>query len=216
MVPDDPAEPGPDDRLIHELFPDRQELLHQYVDMLSNQGVARGLIGPRERSRLWSRHILNCAVLAPAFPADSSVADLGSGAGLPGIVLALRRPDLAITLVEPQQRRVTFLNEVVDSLSLPRVEVWRGRAEELHGSRTFDTVTARALAPLDRLARWGWPLVAPQGQLLAIKGSRAAEEIRAHEATLARVTGAAAELLSFGVGAVSPPTTVVRLRSGRQ
>ena len=160
--------------------PDRLPLAERFAELLATAGVERGLIGPREAPRLWDRHLLNCAMLAEAVPPGVSVADLGSGAGLPGLVLAIARPDLRMTLVEPLERRTTFLEEVVAELALP-VEVVRGRAEALHGVRVFDVVTSRALAPLDRLLAWSMPLVAPEGVMLAMKGRSLEEEIRAAE-----------------------------------
>ena len=140
--------------------------------------MVRGLIGPREAPRLWDRHLLNCAVLGEVVPRGVAVADVGSGAGLPGLVLAIARPDLRVTLVEPLLRRTRFLDEVVDLLGLQaQVEVLRGRAEELADGRTFDVVTARAVAPLERLARWCLPLVAPGGELVAMKGASAPAEV---------------------------------------
>ena len=190
-------------------FGDRLALAERYVAWLAGPGVERGLLGPREAPRLWERHLLNCAGLAPLIPDGAPVADLGSGAGLPGLVLAIVRPDLQVTLVEPLLRRTTFLAEVVADLGLNNVEVVRGRAEDLHGSRRFDVVTARALAPLERLLRWAMPLVDSTGELLAMKGSSAGEEIEA----------ARRELRRLGCGeprqvAVSG-TTVVRVPGAR-
>src|SRR5690606_7879524 len=150
---------------------ERLPLMEQYAELLSSEAVVRGLIGPREVPRLWDRHIANSAILATVLPADASVCDIGSGAGLPGLVLAIARPDLSVTLVEPLLRRTTFLEEVVDQLQLTNVEVFRGRADALHGARTFDVVTSRAVAPLDRLLAWSMPLVAARGALIALKGS---------------------------------------------
>jgi 16S rRNA (guanine527-N7)-methyltransferase len=152
-------------------------LAERFVELLATAGVERGLIGPRETPRLWERHLLNCLALSGAVPRGSTVADLGSGAGLPGLVLAIGRPDLEVTLVEPLQRRTVFLDEVVAELDLERVRVVRGRAEELHGREWFQVVTARALAPLSRLVGWAMPLVALEGELVAMKGSSAAREI---------------------------------------
>ena len=151
--------------------------LELYADLLATDGVIRGLIGPREVTRLWERHLLNCATLADLIPAGADVCDLGSGAGLPGIVLGILRTDVRVTLVEPLLRRTSFLDAAVLALELDRVEVVRGRAESLHGRRTFDVVTARALAPLSRLVPWAMPLVAPGGELLALKGRSAAQEV---------------------------------------
>ncbi len=129
----------------------RLPLAERYAELLATDGVVRGLIGPREAPRLWERHLLNCAALAEVLPDGATVCDLGSGAGLPGLVVAIARPDLSVTLVEPLLRRTTFLEEVAAELGLESVEVVRGRAEELHGQRTFDVVTSRAVAPLERL-----------------------------------------------------------------
>lgn len=176
-TPVPPLPPVPDE--ARGAFGERLPLAEAYAALLAGPGVVRGLIGPREAPRLWERHLLNCAGLGALVPEGASVADLGSGAGLPGLVLAIARPDTQVTLVEPLLRRTTFLVEVVGELGLDNVEVVRGRAEELHGRREYDVVTARALAPLERLLGWAMPLVAPAGELLAMKGSSAAEEIAA-------------------------------------
>lgn len=170
------AGPAPD--VVRALFPsERLSLVERYADLLATDGVVRGLIGPREVPRLWERHIVNCALLATVLPRDASVADIGSGAGLPGLVLALARPDVSVTLVEPLLRRTSFLEEVVAELALDNVTVRRDRADALHGERTFDVVTARAVAPLERLLGWCLPLVAPRGSLVAMKGDSAEAEI---------------------------------------
>jgi 16S rRNA (guanine527-N7)-methyltransferase len=149
----------------------------RFVEHLATSGVQRGLIGPREVPRLWERHVLNCAAIHGLLATESEVADVGSGAGLPGVALAIARTDLRMTLVEPLLRRVTWLQEVVDDLALDRVTVIRGRAEDLHGSLCVDAVTARAVAPLPALAAWCLPLLRPGGRLLAIKGSTAQDEL---------------------------------------
>ncbi len=190
---------------------DRLELAQRYAALLSTEGVVRGLIGPRETPRLWDRHILNSAVLAEAIPADASVCDIGTGAGLPGLVLAIARPDVRMTLVEPLLRRTTFLDEVVAELALDRVEVVRGRAEDLHGTRTFDVVTSRAVAPLERLLGWSMPLVAPTGALVAMKGQSIHAEITAAAGFLAAWSCGQPEVLVVGEGVVDPPSTVVRV-----
>jgi 16S rRNA (guanine527-N7)-methyltransferase len=161
-------------------------LAERYAELLATDGVVRGLIGPREAPRLWDRHLVNCALLADLVPEGATVCDIGSGAGLPGLVLAIARPDLTVTLVEPLLRRTTFLHEVVDALGLTTVEVVRGRADSLHGERRFDVVTSRAVAPLGRLLAWSMPLVAPEGALVAMKGSSVAEEIVEARDDLAR------------------------------
>jgi len=194
------------------VFPSgRLPLAQRYAELLASEGVVRGLIGPREAPRLWDRHLLNCAVLADELPEGAGVCDIGSGAGLPGLVLAIARPDLALTLVEPLLRRTTFLTEVVEELGLGHVEVVRGRAEDLHGGRTFDVVTSRAVAPLERLLGWSMPLVAPTGALVAMKGSSIDEEISAAAPLLKRLRCAAPVVTQVGVGRVDPPTTVVRV-----
>jgi 16S rRNA (guanine527-N7)-methyltransferase len=154
---------------------DRVPLLSAYAERLATDGVVRGLIGPREVPRLWDRHLVNCALMADALPVGATVADVGSGAGLPGLVLAIVRPDVRMTLIEPLLRRTTFLSEVVDALGLENVVVRRDRADAVHGAQVFDAVTARAVAALDRLAGWCMPLVSPHGSMVAMKGSAAAE-----------------------------------------
>lgn len=183
----------------------------RFAALLAEEGVLRGLIGPREIPRLWERHLVNCALLGEAIPLGVDVCDIGSGAGLPGLVLALRRPDLSVTLVEPLLRRTTFLGEAVGRLALSNVEVVRGRAEELHGKREFCVVTARAVAPLHRLVGWSMPLVRQGGALLAMKGASAAEEIDQAGDALARYGGGAVTVTVYGEGLVDPPTTVVRV-----
>ena len=192
--------------------PDRLVLAERYADLLATEGVLRGLIGPREAPRLWDRHLLNCAVLGEAVPSQASVADVGSGAGLPGLVLAIARPDIRVTLVEPLLRRTRFLDEVVASLGLAdQVEVRRGRAEELAGADRFAVVTARAVAPLERLLGWCMPLVAPDGVLLAMKGSGAAEEVAGAAARLDELGCAQPELLDLGRDVLAGPVRVVRV-----
>jgi 16S rRNA (guanine527-N7)-methyltransferase len=191
---------------------DRLPLAERYAELLATEGVVRGLIGPREAPRLWERHLLNCAVLAELVPQAASVADVGSGAGLPGVVLAIARPDLRVTLVEPLLRRTRFLDEVVEALGLEeQVEVVRGRAEELAGTRTFDVVTARAVAPLDRLARWCLPLVDPGGELVAMKGASARTEVEAAMPALTALGCADPVVVELGVEVLAEPTWAVRL-----
>jgi 16S rRNA (guanine527-N7)-methyltransferase len=193
-------------------------MLERFADLLAGPGVERGLIGPREVDRLWDRHLVNCGLLAEAIEADRLVCDLGSGAGLPGVVLAAMRPDLRVTLLEPLLRRTEFLAEVLAELGLSNARVVRSRAEDHEGR--YDTVTARAVAPLDRLAAWALPLCRPGGEVLAIKGERAAEELAAIERTLPALGASAGEIHQYGVGLVTPALTVVRLvaadRSMRQ
>jgi 16S rRNA (guanine527-N7)-methyltransferase len=197
-----------------EVFGDALPVAERYVEFLAGPGVERGLIGPREVERLWDRHILNCAVLTELVPAGADLIDVGSGAGLPGVVLATMRADLSVTLLEPLLRRTVFLQECVDLLGLPNVTVRRARAEEVVGEYAADVVTARAVAPLERLARWALPLLRPGGELLALKGERAAAELEEAQPVLEKFGVRAAEVLHVGSGKVDPPTTVVRAVAG--
>jgi 16S rRNA (guanine527-N7)-methyltransferase len=191
------------------VFGDRLGAAARYAEVLAGAGVERGLIGPREAPRLWERHLLNCAVVAELLPDGMRVLDVGSGAGLPGIVLAVARPDLEVTLLEPLARRATFLGEVVEELGLTGVTVVRGRAEEYAGTTQFPAVTARAVAPLDRLARWCLPLLEPGGRLLAMKGASAAEEVAEHRTALERLGAREVSVVTCGQGLLEQPTTVV-------
>ncbi|MFD2766285.1 16S rRNA (guanine(527)-N(7))-methyltransferase RsmG [Micromonospora eburnea] len=200
------------------LFGDRLDLAAAYAELLATDGVVRGLIGPREAPRMWERHLLNCAAMAERIPEGASVLDVGSGAGLPGLVLAIARPDLTVTLVEPLARRTAFLVEAVQQLGLTRtVRVLRGRAEEAAaGTRdtaplSADIVTARAVAALDRLAAWCLPLAVPGGRLVALKGASAAEEIAEHAGAVTRLGGGEPELHRCGVGVIDPPAVVIEV-----
>ncbi|MDP3970000.1 MAG: 16S rRNA (guanine(527)-N(7))-methyltransferase RsmG [Nocardioides sp.] len=194
------------------MFAARLPLAERYAGWLAGAGVERGLLGPREVPRLWDRHLLNCAVVAEAVPAGVSLVDIGSGAGLPGLVLALVRPDLTITLVEPLLRRTTFLEEVIADLGLTNVTVVRGRAEDLHGVARFDVVTSRAVAPLPKLLAWSMPLVAPGGFFLAMKGASVEEELAAAEKALRRwARGSSAQVVTVGAGVVDPVVRLVRI-----
>ncbi|WP_371688555.1 16S rRNA (guanine(527)-N(7))-methyltransferase RsmG [Micromonospora sp. KC207] len=200
------------------LFGDRLELAAAYAELLATDGVVRGLIGPREAPRIWDRHLLNCAAVAERIPPDASVLDVGSGAGLPGLVLAIARPDLTVTLVEPLARRTSFLVEVVEELGLAKsVRVFRGRAEEAAtgstgvGPFSADIVTARAVAPLDRLAAWCLPLTVRGGRLVALKGASAADEIAEHAGAVAKLGGGEPTVQRCGVGIIEPPATVVEI-----
>jgi 16S rRNA (guanine527-N7)-methyltransferase len=196
--------------VAEELFGERLDLVIRYGEYLADTGVAHGLIGPREVPRLWDRHLVNCALLTDLLPADASIIDVGAGAGLPGIVLALRRPDLEVTLVEPLLRRVTWLQSVLDDLGLERVHVRRARAEELGGQLAAPYVTARAVASLDKLVRWSAPLLQPGGQILAIKGRSAQDELAEHLPLLTR-WNIAGDVVRLGAELVEEPTVVVRL-----
>lgn len=203
---------------VEAVFGDRLPLAVAYAELLATEGVLRGLIGPREAPRIWERHLLNCAVLAELIPAGQVVLDVGSGAGLPGVVLAIARPDLSVGLIEPLARRADFLHEVVERLGLAEsVVACRARAEELAaagpviGDRPADVVTARAVAPLDRLAGWCLPLAAIGGRLLAMKGSSADAEVTEHRDHISRLGGGTPVVRQCGVGLVDPPTTVVEV-----
>ncbi|WP_328596504.1 16S rRNA (guanine(527)-N(7))-methyltransferase RsmG [Aeromicrobium yanjiei] len=189
------------------MFASRLDLAERYAHTLATDGVVRGLIGPREVPRIWDRHIMNSAVVAPRLPQGATVADVGTGAGLPGLVWAIARPDIQMTLIEPLLRRTSFLEEVVADLGLDNVEVLRSRAEEVHA--TYDVVTARAVAGLDKLGRWCMPLVRPGGVLLAMKGRSAAEEVSTATATLHRLGATSIVVTTYDNGDV--PTTVVEI-----
>ena len=209
------AELPPAPEQAREVFGDRFADAVRYAELLAEAGVQRGLIGPREVPRLWERHLLNCAVLSEAVPEGVTVCDVGSGAGLPGIPLALVRQDLNITLLEPLLRRTTFLTEVVELLGLDHVTVVRGRAEEVMGKLPpVHVVTARAVAPLDRLATWGIPLLRPYGEMLALKGDTAEEELKASATALSKLGAVATSILHVGEGVVDPLSTVVRVEVG--
>ncbi|MEV3907737.1 MULTISPECIES: 16S rRNA (guanine(527)-N(7))-methyltransferase RsmG [Streptomyces] len=209
------AELPPAPEQAREVFGDRFDDAVRYAELLAEAGVQRGLIGPREVPRLWERHLLNCAVLSEVVPEGVTVCDVGSGAGLPGIPLALVREDLKITLLEPLLRRTTFLTEVVELLGLDHVTVVRGRAEEVMGKLTpVHVVTARAVAPLDRLATWGVPLLRPYGEMLALKGDTAEEELKAAGTALSKLGAVETSILHVGEGVVDPLSTVVRVEVG--
>ncbi|MGJ9422298.1 16S rRNA (guanine(527)-N(7))-methyltransferase RsmG [Aeromicrobium sp. CF3.5] len=191
------------------MFSSRLPVIEAYVDLLATEGVTRGLIGPREVPRLWSRHVMNSAAVLPRVPEGATVADVGTGAGLPGLVWAIARPDLSVTLIEPLLRRTTFLDEAVEQLDLENVTVLRSRAEDASGS--FDVVTSRAVANLDKLARWCMPLVRkPGGVMLALKGQSAAEEVQTATATLHRF-GASTIVVTTYPNGDEIPTTVVEV-----
>jgi 16S rRNA (guanine527-N7)-methyltransferase len=180
-----------------------------YAGILATRGVAHGLLGPREVPRLWDRHLLNCAVVAELVTERrGTLLDLGSGAGLPGLVLAMVLPDTAVTLLEPMERRCRFLTECVTELGLANVTVLRGRAEDV--TLKTDVVTARAVAPLPRLAELAVGVVRPGGMVLAIKGRTAADELKAAGPVLRRIGVRGAQVVRAGHGKVVPATTVVR------
>lgn len=199
---------------VATVFGDRAGVAERFVGMLAGAGVERGVIGPRERERLWDRHVLNSAVLGELIEPGCRVLDVGSGAGLPGIPLALARPDLTIALLEPIARRVSWLQEMVGELGLA-VEVYRGRAEERPVTADWDVVTARAVAPLGRLVRWCLPLVGPEGRLLAVKGASADAEVARDREEIRRAGGDDIEVVQCGTAVVETPTTVVMVSRRR-
>ncbi|MFJ1705312.1 16S rRNA (guanine(527)-N(7))-methyltransferase RsmG [Kitasatospora sp. NPDC088346] len=208
------ADLAPAPAVAAEIFGDRYPVAVRYTELLATAGVQRGLIGPREVPRLWDRHVLNCAVLAELLPAGATLCDVGSGAGLPGIPVALARPDVSVTLLEPLLRRTTFLEEVVRLLGLDNVTVLRGRAEEMVGKLAVDVVTARAVAPLDRLAGWGMPLLRPYGQMLALKGDTAEQELADSRSALTKLGAVGWSVLAVGEETLETSTRVVRVEAG--
>lgn len=205
MVGEAPPPPAEAERV----FGDRLALAQRYADLLATTGISHGLVGPREAPRLWERHLVNCAVMHPMLDQGQAVADIGSGAGLPGLVLAVVRPDLDVHLVEPLLRRTTWLRTAVDDLELGNVTIHRGRAEDV--TLAVPVVTARAVASLEKLIVWSFPLLRPQGRLLALKGESAQAELDAASGLLdsLRVTRSALHLV--GEGEISAPARVVEV-----
>ena len=194
------------------VFGERLPLAERYVQHLATTGIERGLIGPREVPRLWARHVLKCAVVQEYIAPNASVADVGSGAGLPGLCLAIARPDLNLTLIEPLERRVIWLNEVIEDLGLENVTVMRSRAEQAVGAVDADVVTARAVSALVGLLDITLPILRGTGELLALKGRSAAEEITKAKKKLNRYGARETEILTAGADLLEEPTTVVRVR----
>ena len=201
-------------RAAEAVFGDRLPLAERYVHHLATSGMERGLLGPREVPRLWSRHVLNCAVVADLIAENARVADVGSGAGLPGLALAIARPDLDLTLVEPLERRCVWLSEVVEDLGLDNVTVMRGRAEQVVDLIDADVATARAVSALTNLAGLTIPLLHGNGQVLAIKGRSAAEELEKAAKVIRRLGGKKTEVVTVGAEVLAEPTTVVRIHVG--
>ena len=198
------------------VFGEGFEKARRYAALLAGAGIERGLIGPGEVPRLWDRHLLNCAALGELVDDDERVADVGSGAGLPGIPLALARPGVRVVLIEPLLRRADFLREAAEELELP-VTVVRGRAEDRavrDEVGAVDVVTSRAVAALDKLTKWSMPLLRDGGRMLALKGERAAEEIVEHERALSSLGAVDVKVVKCGVDYLTPPVTVVEARRG--
>lgn len=196
------------------IFGPRLQAAERYAQILAGDGIERGLLGPGEVGRVWERHVLNSAAVIELLETGASVADIGSGAGLPGIPLALARPDLRVTLVEPLLRRADFLREVVDELDL-EIAVLRGRAEDRAVRDQLgdvDAVTSRAVASLDKLARWCLPLLRDGGLMLALKGDRAEDEVDEHRGVMRSLGAVDVGVVKCGVEYLTPPATVVVAR----
>lgn len=192
-----------------EVFGDTLPRARGYADLLATTGISHGLVGPREAPRLWDRHLVNCALLEPLLAPGSTVVDIGSGAGLPGVVLAIARPDLQVHLVEPLLRRTTWLESTIAHLGLDNVTVHRGRAEEM--TLTAPVVTARAVASLDKLVLWSFPLLPPAGRLLALKGEGAATELEVAQPMLAAHGVERSAVHVLGEDTASGPVRVVEI-----
>lgn len=197
-----------------KIFGDRLDLAKRYVAHLATSGIERGLLGPREVPRLWSRHVLNCAVIESLMERDAEVADVGSGAGLPGLCLAIARPDLKLTLIEPLERRCIWLTEVIDDLGLDNVTVMRGRAEQMTETINARYVTARAVSALSNLAGLTIPLLHGQGDLIAIKGRSAAEEIDKAQKVIRKLGGTETKVVTVGEDMLEEVTTVIQIKVG--
>lgn len=197
---------------VRAYFGDRYELVARYAASLRHEGELRGLIGPREVARLWERHILNSAAVTPYLGDVRSVADIGSGAGLPGLVLAIQRPDVEVHLIEPMERRTAWLQECVERLGLENVQVKRGRAEEYHGAFEVDAVTSRAVAALSKLARMSLPLVRRGGAMVVLKGRNVEREIEPARKVLRSFKAAEPEILEGRTVDNVEPTTILRIR----
>ncbi len=211
------AQPGAAPDAASTIFGSRLDIAQRYAELLAGAGVERGLLGPHEVDRLWDRHLLNSAVVGELLDPGERVVDIGSGAGLPGIPLAIARPDLQIVLLEPLLRRSEFLNEVVAELGLA-VEVLRGRAEEPWVRDQFgerDAAVSRAVAALDKLTKWSMPLLRPGGRMVAIKGERASDEVQEHRRVMAALGAVDVRVVTCGANYLRPPATVVLARRGK-
>ena len=195
-----------------QVLGDRLDAMEHYVAILATRGVDHGLVGPREVPRLWERHILNCVVIGDLIDEGATVADVGTGAGLPGLVLAVARPDLHLHLIEPLQRRVTWLEGAVEELGLENVTIHRGKAQAFWGEVEADVVTSRAVARIGELVAWCLPLLRSGGEIVAIKGASAAAEVEQDHAALVAAGMQAVDVETVGEAVVEVPTTVVRVR----
>ena len=213
VAPRVPAAPA----IADAVFGPRLDLAKRYAELLAGAGVEWGLLGPHEIDRIWERHLLNCGVVAELLEPGERVADIGSGAGLPGIALAIAKPGLRVVLIESLLRRTEFLRMAVAGLGLD-VEVVRGRAEDAAVRQSvggLDAVVSRAVAALDKVTRWSLPLLRPGGRMLAIKGERAPDELHEYRRVMTGLGAADARVVECGVKHLSPPTTVVVARRGK-
>ncbi len=206
-----PIDPLDGDPRLPEYFAAAWPAVAKFAALLREHGEVRGLLGPREQSRLWERHILNSAAVVQHLPRTGLVVDVGSGAGLPGVIVAAMLPEAEVVLLEPMERRTQWLEEVVAQLELSNVRVQRGRAEEFDGAFEADAVTARAVAAMDKLARWCLPLVRQGGVLVALKGQSAAAEIDKAKYVIRKLGGEPGEVLDAPTIAGVDSTTVVRV-----
>lgn len=201
---------------LSEYFGDGFPAVDRFAHELSVQGELRGLIGPREIGRIWDRHILNSAAVVQYLPQTGTIVDIGSGAGLPGLVIAAMRPEAEVILIEPMERRCTWLNEMTETLGLTNVEVKRGRAEEFHDAFEADVVTARAVAALDKLARWSLPLLRHGGELIILKGRNVEAEIEPARKVLKKFKMSPPEILQAHTIDGAEGTTVLRSTRGKK
>ena len=209
------VDPLDGDPRLSEHFGAAWPAVERFHAMLRDQGVLRGLVGPREVSRLWERHVVNSAAVVPFLPETGTIVDVGSGAGLPGIVVAAMRPGADVVLLEPMERRTDWLSEVVEALGLTNARVLRGRAEDQIGSLRADAVTARAVAALDKLYGWTLPLLAVGGRLVALKGGRAQDEAEAAAAVGERLGGGPASIeVAPTLPGLEPTSVVLVTRTG--
>jgi 16S rRNA (guanine527-N7)-methyltransferase len=208
--------PAPPDAAA-TIFGERLDMAQRYAELLAGTGVEWGIVGPHEVDRVWDRHLLNCAAVGELVEAGARVADIGSGAGLPGLPLAIARPDIRVVLVESLLRRTEFLRGVVAELELD-VDVVRGRAEDRavrDSAGGCDVAASRAVAPLDKLTRWSLRLLRGGGRMLAIKGERAGEEVRQHRRVMTALGAVDVRVVKCGVNYLSPPATVVVAQRGK-
>jgi len=209
--PIDDSDPLDGDPRVEAYFGDAFPAVKGFHDLLVREGVLRGLVGPREVPRLWGRHILNSAAVVPFLPETGRIIDLGSGAGLPGIVVAAMRPGAEVVLLEPMERRTDWLTEVSEELGLRNVVVHRGRAQDVQGDLIADAVTVRAVASLDKLYRWAFPLLRKGGALVALKGGKAEEEVEAARHVGRKLGGGQAEVITASTVEGVEETRVVRV-----